>query len=258
MIARLLVLLIVSAAALPAQQQNQTPSRKELLQSRVEGFYTAWTESRWKKVEAFLDEDAKVLWAESKKQALYSFELKFVEVLDGGKRGISKSILEYPTAGVLFPARSIKIPVEQEWVWVDDNWFVRWTLQPPPEPPKVINPEPEVDPNTVYDLTFDPEETFDYRLVRRGDPVKAKFSFTNTSGRVVKLQASSLDLCKCLTLKVSKTEVKPGEGGTIELTMDSSQLAGFVTQAIVVEMEPSRLKRVLNVEGTIFIPTRAR
>src|SRR5262249_28663886 len=97
-------------------------------------------------------------------------------------------------------------------------------------------------------------EKFDFHVARRGDPIRATFSYTNASDHNVRLRPAAGNPCNCILAKISKPELKPGEGGWLEVTIDSRPFAGPFVQSVEVSLEPAGAKVQLMIEGAILPP----
>lgn len=241
----LFVVLALCLAGLNARAEAQNTEQR--LRERAEGLYSALMNSQWKKVESFLNEDAKVIWAQQKKNTLMSYKLESAEVKPGGKEAVTDVLIEFPVE--LVGGRPMKMNQKLEWVWENDDWYVvlrkRLPVIDPPKPPPPPNVQPE--------LKFE-SEIFDFRLLRRGEPIRARFSFTNKSDHTVRVRPAAANPCNCISFKLSKNEFKPGESGALDVTMETAEFGGYFIQGVDVNLEPSGAKVVLAMQGNILLP----
>ena len=83
------------------------------------------------------------------------------------------------------------------------------------------------------------ESVHDFGNIMQGDVVKHKFTFTNT-GKVPLLISDIKTTCGCTTPSYTKTPIKPGENGEIDVQFNSAGKSGATTKNITV---------LANVEG---------
>jgi len=251
----------------PALTQSQAvgpANTAEHLRERCEGLYTAIKNSQWKKVESFLNEDAKIAWTAYKKSAIYGFEIKSVSVAKDGKTGLSESIVDSPMRVPGFPATKIRLPQTVEWIWENNDWYalLREKLEQEQLPTVTPGGTPAMAsqaPETAIpgELEF-VSRVYDYRLIRQGETIHAKYFFTNKSDHVVKATAAIANPCGCVTAKLSKDQFKPGEDGWVEATMLTKDFGGYIRQGLEVHLQPSGAKIVLVMHGTILMPWQNR
>jgi hypothetical protein len=248
--------------ALPAAGQAPaaaTPDRAKLearLKERAEAFYTAIQNSQWKKVESFLNEDAKVIWAGEKKQAILGFKLLSTKVFPEGKEGLSETAVESTLEFPGFGAHPIRVPQKREWIWENNDWYVLLRNRPRIDPSVTANPPvPPPDPTAKPELYFT-STAYDFKLIRRGEPIRGKFYFTNKSDHVVQARIEAFNPCNCVTVKGTKQELKPGEDGSVEVIMETKDFGGYLTQGIEVNMQPSGARLYLRLVGTIVMPNQ--
>jgi len=255
------LLLCVSAFA---QQPNADPPKlQQRLRERCEGLYTAIRESQWRKVESFFNEDAKVAWAALKKSAIYSFEIRSVTVAADGKTGVTQTSVDSPMRIPGFPGTKIRTQQNVEWAWENDDWYA--LLKDLPDRETLTDPGPGGTPrqaetppaNTIPSELEFTSRVYDFKLIRRGEPIHAKFYFTNKSDHLVKAKADIFNPCRCVTAKVSQDEFKPGEEGWVEATMETKEFGGY-RQGLEVNVQPSGAKVNLVMHGSVLLPWQNR
>lgn len=263
----LLLLILCFCLPVVAQEpQAAKPSTSKLeqrLRERCDGVYTALQNSQWRKVMSFLNEDAKLAWAPMKKIAIYGFTIKSVSVTEDGKTGITETMVDTPVPPP-FPGGRITLPQTLEWAWEDGDWYVLLKGSPPPLPvspgPDGSLPLPAMAPaksSAPAELEFT-NTVYDFKLLRQGEPIRAKFWFTNKSDHVVKAKAAVNNSCQCLSARMSQEQFKPGEEGWVEATMDSKLFARNLIQGLEVNLEPSGAKVLLQIRGYVLLPEQNR
>lgn len=91
-------------------------------------------------------------------------------------------------------------------------------------------------------IEFD-EEIYDFGSLISGEIVIATFKFTNTGDHNLVIKKIESD-CGCVTAKFSKTAVKPGNSGIIELEFDSSGMFGNQFKSIEINANTKELKHL--------------
>lgn len=264
--------LIGLCLALPAKAQGDKGSAalpkpsdlEQRLRLRCEGLYTAIQNSQWRKVEAFFNEDAKVAWAAMKKSAIYGFQITSVTVAADGKAGVTQAAVDSPMRIPGFPSTKIRTQQTVEWAWENGDWYALLKDIPTRETVPVTGPGgtpsmAEVPPEIPVpaELHFT-SRVYDFKLIRKGETIHAKFFFTNKSDHAVKAKAAIFNPCNCVSAKVSKEEFKPGEDGWVEATMETKDFGGYIRQGLEVHLQPSGAKVVLQMEGYILLPWQNR
>lgn len=256
--------LLLCVSAFAQQPGVASPNLEQRLRERCEGLYSAIKESQWRKVESFFNEDAKVAWAAQKKSAIYGFEIQSVTVAADGKTGTTATAVDSPMRIPGFPATKIRIQQNVQWAWENGDWFA--LLKDLPDQAEIVKMGPggvpEAPPappeNTIPSELEFTSRTYDFKLIRRGETINAKWYFTNKSDHVVKAKADIFNPCGCLTARMSKTEFKPGEDGWVEVTWDTKDFGGYQRQGLEVNIQPSGAKVLLQMRGNILLPWQNR
>ncbi len=250
--------------ALAQQPAVDVPKLEQRLRERCEALYAAIKESQWRKVESFFNEDAKIAWAAMKKASIYGFEVRTVKVAPDGKTGTTEASVDSPMSIPGFPGTKIRTDQTVSWVWENEDWYALLKDRPEQDriPVGVDGGAPQV-PQTPPEKAIPSELEFinriyDFKLIRRGEPINAKFYFTNKSDHAVKVKAEIFNPCRCVTARVSKEEFKPGEDGWVEATMETKDFGGYLRQGLEVRTQPSGAKLNLVMHGTILLPWQNR
>jgi beta-lactamase regulating signal transducer with metallopeptidase domain len=115
---------------------------------------------------------------------------------------------------------------------------------------------PGEDERPFFDLAqlFD-NTVWNFGKVARGMPVAHSFVFMNTAKRTVKIgvvRPSST----AVKADVSKTEIRPGESATIEVTLDTGRFTGPKTFYLMVSFsQPAELEVKLEIKGVSWEPS---
>ncbi len=265
-------LLLPVLGQIPAMK-DRTPStapvkeadREQRLRQRCEGLYTAIQNSQWRKVESFFNEDAKVAWAAMKKSSIYGFQITSVTVSKDGTTGLTEASVDSPMRIPGFPGTKIRTQQKMEWAWEDNDWYALLKDIPKEDQSIPVGPDgatPQIaavpkEAAIPAELQFT-GRVYDFKLIRRGEPITAKFYFTNKSDHAVKAKALIFNPCNCASAKVSKEGFKPGEDGWVEATMDTKDFGGYIRQGLEVHLQPSGAKVLLQLHGTVLLPWQNR
>jgi len=255
-----------SALAVAQQAEATTSKLEQRLRERCAGLYTAIQNSQWRKVESFFNEDAKIAWAAMKKSAIYGFEIQTAKVSPDGKSGLTATTVDSPMRIPGFPGTKIRAEQTIEWAWENEDWYALLKDLPTEGEKAIPVPGPDGQPplaevppeNTLPSELAFTSQVFDFKLIRRGETVQARFYFTNKSDHVVKAQVSIFNPCGCVTAKISKEQFKPGEDGVVETTWDTKDFGGQQRQGLEVHMQPSGAKVLLQMRGYILMPWQNR
>lgn len=264
-----IVVLLYFALPLTAQEKalegapgSKSADLQQRLWARCQGLYTAIKNSQWKKIESFLNEDARIAWVGMKKSAIYGFEIKSVSVAADGQTGTTETLVDSPLRIPGFPSTKIRTPQGLEWVWENDDWYA--LLREKPEELPKAGPDGVPQLATTAEAPTAPAELeftsrgYDFKLIRQGETIRAKFFFTNKSDHLVKAKAEIFNPCQCVTARVNKDEYKPGEDGWVDASMETKLFGGFIRQGLEVHLQPSGAKVLLQINGTILLPWQNR
>ena len=247
----------------------QLAKLEERLRERVDGLYTAIQKSQWRKVESFLDDDAKIAWAPQRKIAIYGFSVKSVNVSPDGKSGITDVVMDQPLSIPGFPLMSrAYLPQTVEWAWENDDWYALIRGIPAQAPFGPGGPSlPVLTPSEAplaKELEFS-STSYDFKLIRQGEPIRAKFYFTVKSDKAVRVKPAVFNPCECIVARVAREgskpadgwmEFKPGDEGWIEVTMETKFFGGYVVQGLEVNVEHPEGKVLLQLTGTVVTNDR--
>lgn len=101
-------------------------------------------------------------------------------------------------------------------------------------------------------ITFTNSE-HDFGRLIQGEKVIHVFRFTNTGDADLILSQVSAS-CGCTASKYTKTAIKPGEEGTIEVTFDSGGQRGIQNKTITVISNGQPQSTVLRIKGQVSTP----
>lgn len=96
-----------------------------------------------------------------------------------------------------------------------------------------------------------PENNYDFGSIKTGDQVSHTFEFTNTGNAdliITQVKAS----CGCTTPSYSKDPVKPGDKGKIEVTFNSTGMAGQIVKDITILANTTPTTKVLTISGEVI------
>ena len=114
------------------------------------------------------------------------------------------------------------------------------------------NAETATDTANAPVMTFE-KEKYEFGKIIQGEKVSFSFKFTNT-GKTDLLISSSTASCGCTVPTYSKTPVKPGENGKIDVVFDSDGKKGTVTKHVTVLANTNPNSKVLELSGEILVP----
>jgi hypothetical protein len=101
-------------------------------------------------------------------------------------------------------------------------------------------------------ITFKSTE-HDFGRMIQGEKVIHVFRFTNTGDADLILSQVSAS-CGCTASKYTKTAIKPGDEGTIEVTFDSGGQRGIQNKTITVISNGQPQSTILRVKGQVSTP----
>lgn len=120
--------------------------------------------------------------------------------------------------------------------------------------PTVDNPnvtgETEVPNPNAPVMTF-AEAEHDFGDIKPGDVVKHTFQFTNT-GKSPLLIENATASCGCTTPNWTKTPIKPGDKGTIDVQFDSHGKSGIQNKQVSVRANTSPSLTVVTIKANIL------
>ncbi|WP_346864172.1 DUF1573 domain-containing protein [uncultured Draconibacterium sp.] len=87
------------------------------------------------------------------------------------------------------------------------------------------------------------EKMHDFGQLKAGEIVLYTFEFTNTGNADYRIENIRTD-CGCVSTNFSKTPVKPGETGVIEVEFDTSGLVGKEYKSIEIDGNSTELKHL--------------
>jgi hypothetical protein len=87
------------------------------------------------------------------------------------------------------------------------------------------------------------EQNHDFGSVPRGPTLSYSFRLTNTTGAELHISGVRVS-CGCVTAWAPKTELKPGQEGTIEARMDTSRFTNVRRVTIFVQLDQPRWEEV--------------
>ena len=99
----------------------------------------------------------------------------------------------------------------------------------------VYNPmtaDGKADPSKLPEITFE-TDTHDFGTIQSGDMVRYSFKFKNTGKSLLVISDVSTS-CGCTVSDFPKEPVKPGEGGTIDISFDSHNRKGMQNKSATV------------------------
>jgi hypothetical protein len=264
LVSLLLALPVMSQDKGPDPSKSKATELEQRLRQRCEGLYTAIQHSQWRRVESFLNEDAKIAWMPLKKMAIYGFTVKAVSVAADGKTGATEVIMDQPVSGSGSLTR-VKLPQTVQWAWEEGDWYalIGGILSPVPSDWDKLR-GPGLEKRIPSDLEFTSDE-YDFKFIRQGETIRAKFYFTNKSDHVVRAAAAIFNPCECATARVNKNRLnkpspdgwvdfKPGEEGWVEVTMGTKEFGGNIQQGLEVNEQPSGAKVTLQFRGYVLLP----
>ena len=114
------------------------------------------------------------------------------------------------------------------------------------------NAETATDTANAPVMTFE-KEKYEFGKIIQGEKVSFSFKFTNT-GKTDLLISSATASCGCTVPTYSKTPVKPGENGKIDVVFDSDGKKGTVTKHVTVLANTNPNSKVLELSGEILVP----
>ncbi|KOS06471.1 hypothetical protein AM493_10805 [Flavobacterium akiainvivens] len=100
-------------------------------------------------------------------------------------------------------------------------------------------------------LTFK-EDTHSFGDIEKDKPVSYEFTFTNTSDHAITINGVKPS-CGCTATNYTKTEVKPGETGTVTATYNAHNPGQF-TKTLTVSTNDNAQPKTLYIKGKVNTP----
>ena len=97
------------------------------------------------------------------------------------------------------------------------------------------------------------EEVHDFGRVIEGEKITYAFKFAN-SGKADLLLTDVKSSCGCTVPEFTKEALKPGEGGTVKITFDSSNRKGFQNKSITIISNTIPSTTVLRIKAQVIVP----
>ena len=98
-------------------------------------------------------------------------------------------------------------------------------------------------------FTFDKEE-HDFGTLIDGEKVSYSFRFTN-SGDAPLIISTAKGSCGCTVPNWPKEPISPGEGGTIDVTFNSSGRSGIQTKAVTLTANTNPNRKVIRITSEV-------
>lgn len=117
---------------------------------------------------------------------------------------------------------------------------------------QTANPDEQTDTANAPVMTFE-NEMYDFGKIIQGEKVTHTFTFTNTGKSELLISAANAS-CGCTVPTFSKTPVKPGEKGKIDVVFDSEGKKGQVSKKVTVLSNSIPNYKSLTITGEIIIP----
>jgi len=94
-------------------------------------------------------------------------------------------------------------------------------------------------------------DNHDFGKIQEGDKVNYKFSFTNT-GKTPLIISSAVASCGCTTPEWPKGPIKPGDGGLINVTFNSTGRKGLQDKMITITANTNPPQNVVHLIGEVL------
>ncbi|MBX7182733.1 MAG: DUF1573 domain-containing protein [Bacteroidia bacterium] len=118
--------------------------------------------------------------------------------------------------------------------------------------PISANSEEAQDTANAPVMTFE-KDVYDFGKIIQGEKVTHTFTFTNTGKTDLIISAANTS-CGCTVPSFSKTPVKPGEKGKIDVVFDSEGKKGQTTKKITILANTIPNFKTITLTGEIMIP----
>jgi|SRR5690554_5170397 len=106
-----------------------------------------------------------------------------------------------------------------------------------------------VDPSSVGQFDFE-EVEFDFGTINEGHVVEHEFKFTN-SGQAPLIISNVQASCGCTTPDWTKTPIKPGEGGFVKVSFNSTARTGVQSPTVSIQANTSPNITRVRLKGTV-------
>lgn len=94
-------------------------------------------------------------------------------------------------------------------------------------------------------------DNHDFGKIQEGDKVNYKFSFTN-AGKTPLIISSAVASCGCTTPEWPKGPIKPGDGGLINVTFNSTGKKGLQDKMITITANTNPPQNVVHLIGEVL------
>ncbi|MBI4443054.1 MAG: DUF1573 domain-containing protein [Acidobacteria bacterium] len=216
---------VAARAADPEQAVRQT----------VQRYYEACMAAQWKTAEKYVDRQSIEIFRANPPSRLLKYEIRKVEFRKEGQEAVVTVGVDSPVEQ--FGGRIMTLNAFTLWRLNKGKWYL--VISPAPPLPVVMQAARLLPPpKKLVELQFDSPEA-DFGWKRQGDPVHLEFPFTNVSDHPVRVTASLVSICDCMSVTVSKETVAPGEKASVLFTIEDSTPFTFnFHQGIGIKAEP--------------------
>ena len=233
----LLIGTVMASAADPEKSLRET----------VQRFYQAALEAQWKTAEQYVDSQSRDLFRANPPGRFHKFEVRKVEFLKDKREALVTVGVDMPVAQI--GGTVMTLNAQTVWRESKGKWYMLVNPAPPMPVVKGITSAAVAKQVQLNELRFDYTE-FDFGWKRQGDRVAIEFPFVNVSDHAVRVFASLVTTCNCITVSVSKETVAPGEKASVLFTLeDSTPFTFYYHQGIGVRVEPGDGSAILDIVG---------
>lgn len=109
------------------------------------------------------------------------------------------------------------------------------------------------DPSGLPVITFE-KDFHDFGRLRSGERVTYSFKFKNT-GKSMLLISSVTSSCGCTISDYPRQPVKPGEGGTVDVSFDSENRHGLQNKTVTVFSNTQPPTTMLSIRANVLQPS---
>lgn len=102
---------------------------------------------------------------------------------------------------------------------------------------------------TYAEMVFN-SQIHDFGAATKGDTLKHSFKFRNTGEQKLIIEDIELE-CGCLSYELDKTELEPGEEGTIVLSLDTKSLNGLSVRKLIIKGNIENEKKEITVTAEV-------
>ncbi|MFT5819210.1 MAG: hypothetical protein ACI8ZM_000433 [Crocinitomix sp.] len=103
--------------------------------------------------------------------------------------------------------------------------------------------------STYAEMVFN-SQIYDFGDATKGDTLTHTFTFKNTGEQKLIIEDVELE-CGCLSYELDKTELAPGEEGTLILTLDTNSLNGLSVRKLVIKANIENQKKEITVTAEV-------